>query len=65
MTDTPEHIKKLQLKIWLGKTPAERLKQFLQDNEDLYKLWDSSKKQQPFSGKKSNPVMRETLTDKI
>lgn len=38
MTDTPEHIKKLQLNIWLGKTPAQRLKQFLLDNKDFYKL---------------------------
>ncbi len=38
MTDTPEHIKQLQLKIWLSKTPAERLKQFLEDNEALFKF---------------------------
>ncbi len=38
MTDTPEHIKQLQLKIWLSKTPAERLKQFLEDNDALFEF---------------------------
>lgn len=35
MTDTPQHIYDLQLKTWLSKTPAERLLQFLQDNDDM------------------------------
>ncbi len=42
MTDTPQHIKDLQLKIWLAKPPMERLKQFLIDNEALYKFWDNA-----------------------
>ena len=37
MTDTPQHIKELQLKIWLDKSPAERLLQYLKDNDTLYK----------------------------
>ena len=37
MTDTPKHIQELQLKIWLSKTPGERLRQFLTDNDALYK----------------------------
>ena len=37
MTDTPKHIKDLQLKIWLSKTPGERLQQFLTDNDIMYK----------------------------
>jgi hypothetical protein len=37
MTDTPLHIKKLQLKIWLAKTPEQRLIQYLTDNDTLYK----------------------------
>ena len=37
MTDTPLHIKQLQLKIWLAKTPQERLLQYLTDNDALYK----------------------------
>ncbi|GEM_PF-1654096 len=36
MTDTSEHIKELQLKIWLSKTPEERLCQFLTDNDMVY-----------------------------
>ena len=44
MTDTPQYIKDLQLKIWLSKSPAERLKQFLVDNEALYKFWEMAKK---------------------
>ncbi len=45
MTDTPEHIKKLQLEIWLSKPPGERLRQFLVDNEEQYRFWDEMKKQ--------------------
>lgn len=37
MTDTPKHIKDLQLKIWLSKTPGERLYQFIMDNDAMYK----------------------------
>jgi hypothetical protein len=36
MNDTPNHIKELQLKIWLSKTPGERLYQFLVDNDKMY-----------------------------
>ncbi|MEP6749516.1 MAG: hypothetical protein ABJB86_17395 [Bacteroidota bacterium] len=35
MTDTPQHIRDLQLKIWLSKTPEERLMRFLKDNNDM------------------------------
>ena len=37
MNDTPQHIKELQLKIWLSKTPGERLYQFITDNDAMYK----------------------------
>ena len=40
MTDTPQHIKDLQLKIWLSKTPMERLYQSMKDNEDLMTFWE-------------------------
>lgn len=36
MNDTPDHIKELQLKTWLSKTPGERLYQFLIDNDKMY-----------------------------
>ena len=44
MTDTPEHIKKLQLENWLSKTPGERLYQFLKDNDAFYKAINKIKK---------------------
>jgi hypothetical protein len=36
MTDTPKHIKDIQLKLWLSKTPEERLYQFIMDNDAMY-----------------------------
>jgi hypothetical protein len=33
----------LQLKIWMDKTPAQRLKQFLEDNDALQKFWAQNK----------------------
>ena len=39
MTDTTQIIKDLQLKIWLSKTPMERLHQLMVDNEALLKFW--------------------------
>jgi hypothetical protein len=44
MNDTPQHIKKLQLKIWLSKSPAERLKQFMEDNASLFQFWHMAQK---------------------
>ncbi|AXY73592.1 hypothetical protein D3H65_06175 [Paraflavitalea soli] len=44
MNDTPQHIKDLQLKIWLSKSPAERLKQFMEDNTALFQFWKAAKK---------------------
>jgi hypothetical protein len=35
MTDTPQHIKDIQLQLWLSKTPGERLYQFLIDNDTM------------------------------
>lgn len=54
MTDTPQHIKDLQLKIWLSKSPGERLHQMMKDNEALFKFWATVKKtmhktQDPFT----------------
>lgn len=43
MEDTPQHIKDLQLKIWLSKAPGERLYQLLKDNEALYRFWRQAK----------------------
>ena len=41
MTDTPEHIKQLQLKFWLSKSPEERLLQFIRENDAW---WEALKK---------------------
>ena len=43
MNDTPQHVKKLQLKIWLSKSPAERLKQFMEDNTSLFQFWNKAR----------------------
>lgn len=43
MNDTPEHIKALQLKIWLSKSPEERLRQMITDNEALFRFWLNAK----------------------
>lgn len=43
MNDTPQHIYDLQLEIWLLKTPAERLRQQILDNEALYEFWTNVK----------------------
>ncbi len=42
MTDTPQHIKELQLKLWLSKSPMERLKQTLEGNGQLLQFWSSA-----------------------
>jgi hypothetical protein len=44
MNDTPQHIKELQLKIWLSKSPGERLKQFMEDNAALFQFWKTAQK---------------------
>ena len=36
MTDTPKAIKDLQLKLWLSKSPGERLHQLMKDNEEIF-----------------------------
>ena len=44
MTDTPDHIKALQIKIWLSKPPQERLKQMMIDNEALLQFWSTAQR---------------------
>jgi hypothetical protein len=36
MNDTSQKIKEIQKQIWMNKTPMERLKQFLLDNDDFF-----------------------------
>ncbi len=52
MQDTPEHIKQLQLKIWLEKTPGQRLTQFLIDNDSFFKMIQSAR--ESFETKQKN-----------
>lgn len=44
MTDTTQEIKDIQLKIWLSKSPSERLEQFMIDNEALFNFYNEIKK---------------------
>jgi hypothetical protein len=37
VNDTPEHIKQLQLELWLKKSPGERLYQAIKDIDDMRK----------------------------
>jgi hypothetical protein len=39
MTDTPDRIKEIQLQLWLSKSPMERLRQMMVDNESLFLFW--------------------------
>jgi hypothetical protein len=43
MTDTPQHIKELQLKIWLSKSPGERLRLTLEGNGQLLQFWSAAR----------------------
>lgn len=43
MTDTPSHIKALQIEIWLSKSPMERLRQMMLDNEALFQFWSATR----------------------
>ncbi len=43
MKDTPPAVEALQLKIWLSKSPAERLRQMMKDNDALYRFWSNAK----------------------
>jgi hypothetical protein len=42
MTDTPQHIKEIQLKIWLSKSPGERLRLTLEGNGQLLHFWSAA-----------------------
>lgn len=43
MTDTPKHIEALQWKLWLSKTPEERLLQFLINNDAMWNALKEAK----------------------
>jgi hypothetical protein len=54
MTDTPDHIKQIQLQIWLSKPPMERLKQMMEDNEALFRFWNGCTVHQRLPQRKKN-----------
>jgi len=56
MEDTPPHVKQLQLAIWLSKSPEERLRITLEDNDALFALWEELRKNnaKKISAKTSN-----------
>ena len=64
MQDTPDHIKQLQLSIWLSKTMSERLEQFIIDNDALFKMWKqmqeqvASKKSIDVANLNTNPAVK-------
>jgi len=43
LNDTPEHIKELQLKLWLSKPPEERLLQFIRENDAWWQALKEAK----------------------
>ena len=43
MNDTPAHIKALQLKLWLSKSPEERLLQFIRENDAWWQALKDAK----------------------
>lgn len=56
MNDTPKHIKELQLKIWLSKSPGERLKQFMEDNASLFHFWAAAKNASTSQNENDNSI---------
>jgi len=43
LNDTPAHIKDLQLKLWLSKSPEERLLQFIRENDAWWQALKEAK----------------------
>jgi hypothetical protein len=56
VTDTPQHIKDLQLKLWLEKPPGERLYQTIIDIEDMRNVYRDIKKRLGYPLKDLDPV---------
>jgi hypothetical protein len=61
MQDTPDHIKQLQLDIWLSKTITERLEQFITDNDALFTMWREAQKQISLNNNGSTTVFNFNL----
>jgi len=59
MNDTPQHIKDLQLKIWLSKSPMERLMRMMEDNAALMRFWVEAGKMNKVA--EQNPMVNKDL----
>jgi hypothetical protein len=60
MTDTPQHVQDLQLKLWLSKSPEERLLQALKNNEAIFLLFKQAReemKRVKEQGAANNPTL--------
>lgn len=62
MNDTPESVKALQLKIWLSKSPEERLKRMMEDNAALMYFWANARKKE--ASDKQKPPPSESAPDR-
>jgi hypothetical protein len=60
MTDTPKHIKDLQLKLWLAKNPGERLLEFITDNDIMFQELLALKKERQKDFEKNEIEKSET-----
>jgi hypothetical protein len=68
MTDTPQHIREMQLKLWMSKTPEERLYQFIIDNDAMYQALRDFKIKNSFPLDGLDPIAevskKETVRDR-
>jgi hypothetical protein len=60
MSGKAGHINQKQLKTWLSKPPGERLRLTLENNQDLFKLWDEMRKNHPEPAPFEETVMGDT-----
>lgn len=55
MTDTPQHIRDLQLELWLKRSPADRLRQCIEDSDAFYRFVENVK---PSAGAKEKVIIK-------
>lgn len=55
-TDTTQSIKEIQTALWLAKTPEERLRIFLRDNDAFMSFVKSTKKQIVLATSNQKPI---------
>ncbi len=57
MNDTPDHVKRIQLELWLAKPAEERIRLTLQMNDELYGLWNEVKKNMARSNQDNTDII--------